>query len=69
MTTEGERIFQRGKVLVKYEKSGHYCMSGIYNIGSLWWPFKPGAVVKYLYFSIHIITVPVNTILMSCDLP
>ena len=32
VTTE-ERKFQRGIFLVKHEKSGHYYMSGIYNIG------------------------------------
>ena len=33
VATEGERIFQRRIALVKYEKSGHHYMSGIYNIG------------------------------------
>ena len=45
VTTEGERIFLREIVLVKYEKSGQS-------------------------FTVHImITVCVNTISMSCDLP
>ena len=50
MTTEGERIFQRGIVLVKYEKSGHYYMSGIYNIGLFVVAFQTGSSDQVLVF-------------------
>ena len=69
VTTEGERIFQRGIVLVKYEKSVHHIMSGIYNIVLFMKTFRTWSNGQVL-FTIHImITVRVNTISMSCDLP
>ena len=60
-------------VLVKYEKLGHHytCVSGIYNIGLFVMAFQTGSSGQVLFvFYIHImITVRVNAISMSCDLP
>ena len=52
VTTEGERIFQREIVLVKYEKSWHHYMSCIYNIGLFVVAFQTwssGQVLVFFY--------------------
>ena len=71
MTTEGERIFQPGIVLVKYENSGHHNMSGINNIGLFVVAFRTGSSGQVLVFfythNLILITICVNTISISCD--
>ena len=50
VSTEGERIFQPGIVLVKNENSGHHYMSGIYNIGLFVLAFRTGSSGEVLVF-------------------
>ena len=64
VTTEGERIFQCGIFLVKYEKSGHHSMSSIYNIGLFVMAFRTGSsdqVLVFFYTHYIMITVCANT--------
>ena len=51
MTREGERIFQPGIVLLKYEKSQHHYMSAIYNFGLFVMAFRTGSSDQVLVFS------------------
>ena len=50
VSTDGERIFQFGVVLVKYENTGHHYMSGIYNIGLFVVEFRTGSSGQVLVF-------------------
>ena len=50
VTTEGERIFQPGTVLVKYKISGHHYMSGFYNIWLFVVAFRTGSSGQVLVF-------------------
>ena len=53
VTTEGERIFQPGIVLVKYENSGHHYMSGIYTIGLFVAAFRTGNSGQVLFLFLY----------------
>ena len=54
VATEGERIFQPGIVLVKYGKSGHHYMSGIYTIGLFVMAIQTGCSGQiFVFFHTH----------------